>query len=82
MSFVSLADRQDITRAGMMYLLEQMDGFHRYAEDKAELIEQLLNMPMLWWYSTIRCSISTMPTNFFYLLSSVSSYDGCCLAKT
>ena len=42
MSFVSLADRQDITRAGMMYLLEQMDGVStRYAEDKAELIEQL-----------------------------------------
>ena len=40
--FVSLADNQDITRAGMMYVCQEFDGtvMHR-AEDKTELIEQL-----------------------------------------
>jgi DNA-binding NarL/FixJ family response regulator len=40
--FVSLADNQDITRAGMMYVCQEFDCtvMHR-AEDKTELIEQL-----------------------------------------
>ena len=44
--FVALADNQDITRAGMMYVCQEMDGveMHR-AEDKTELIEQLKKHP-------------------------------------
>ncbi len=40
--YVVLADNQDITRAGMMYVCQEMDHveMHR-AEDKTELIEQL-----------------------------------------
>ena len=37
-----LADPQDITRAGLMYVLSTVDGADfRQAEDKTELIEQL-----------------------------------------
>ena len=40
--YVALADKQDITRAGMMYVCGNMDGVKfRSAEDKTELIEQL-----------------------------------------
>ena len=44
--YVALADNQDITRAGMMYVCGEMDGvqMHR-AEDKTELIEQLKQHP-------------------------------------
>lgn len=44
--FVALADNQDITRAGMMFVCQEMDGveMHR-AEDKTELIEQLKKHP-------------------------------------
>ena len=44
--YVVLADNQDITRAGMMYVCQQMEQveMHR-AEDKTELIEQLRNHP-------------------------------------
>ena len=37
-----LADNQDITRAGLMFLCERMDGTeYRQIYDKATLIEQL-----------------------------------------
>lgn len=40
--YVVLADRQDITRAGMTYFCEHLDDTQcRQVEDKAELIEQL-----------------------------------------
>ncbi len=40
--YVALADNQDITRAGIMYLCQQMnDVVARQAIDKGELIEQL-----------------------------------------
>ena len=40
--YVSLADRQDITRAGLMYVCSQMKDVHfKQADDKTELIEQL-----------------------------------------
>lgn len=40
--YIALADKQDITRAGLTYLCEQMDGAHcRPAFDKASLVEQL-----------------------------------------
>ncbi|MBQ7419612.1 MAG: response regulator transcription factor [Prevotella sp.] len=44
--YVALADNQDITRAGMMYICQEMEGveMHR-AEDKAEMIEQLKSHP-------------------------------------
>ncbi|MBQ9230438.1 MAG: response regulator transcription factor [Prevotella sp.] len=44
--YVALADNQDITRAGMMYICQEMGEveMHR-AEDKAELIEQLRSHP-------------------------------------
>lgn len=44
--FVALADNQDITRAGMMYVCQEIDGtVMRRTEDKAELIEQLKQHP-------------------------------------
>ena len=43
---VILADRQDITRAGLMYIVQGMDGCEcKYAEDKADLVEFLKAMP-------------------------------------
>lgn len=43
---IILADPQDITRAGMMYVLSNMDGMDfRQAEDKTELILQLSEKP-------------------------------------
>ncbi|MBR1932377.1 MAG: response regulator transcription factor [Prevotella sp.] len=40
--FYSLADPQDITRAGLMYVLSGMEGIEPHqAEDKTELIDQL-----------------------------------------
>ncbi|MDD6552260.1 MAG: response regulator transcription factor [Prevotellaceae bacterium] len=39
---ILLADRQDITRAGMAWLIHSEEGYdYRYVEDKAELIEAL-----------------------------------------
>ena len=36
---ILLADRQDITRAGMIYVLQGMEGMEwKYTEDKAELM--------------------------------------------
>lgn len=44
--FVVLADNQDITRAGMMYVCQEMDDtVMRRAEDKAELIALLRQHP-------------------------------------
>ncbi len=43
---VLLADKQDITRAGLMYILSQnKDVAYKYVEDKNELIEQLKHDP-------------------------------------
>ena len=44
--YVVLADNQDITRAGMMYVCQELGQveMHR-AEDKVELIEQLKQHP-------------------------------------
>lgn len=43
---ICLADRQDITRAGLMYICQQIDGTRlKYTEDKTELIEQLKQYP-------------------------------------
>lgn len=43
---VFLADKQDITRAGMMYILSEMkDVTFKSVDDKAELIEQLKGDP-------------------------------------
>lgn len=44
--YVALADNQDITRAGMMFVCQEMGqvDMHR-AEDKAELVEQLKKHP-------------------------------------
>lgn len=42
MAYVALADTQDITRAGLMYVCDGLDNMQcRQAEDKTELIEQL-----------------------------------------
>ena len=42
MTHVILADNQDITRAGMMYVCQHLDGMQcRQVDDKVELIEQL-----------------------------------------
>ena len=39
---ILLADRQDITRAGLMYVIESFNGITtRYIEDKAELLVAL-----------------------------------------
>ena len=36
---ILLADRQDITRAGLSYVIEKMEGLEsKYVEDKAELM--------------------------------------------
>ena len=36
---ILLADRQDITRAGMIYVLQGMEGLEwKYTDDKAELM--------------------------------------------
>lgn len=44
--YVVLADNQDITRAGMMYVCQEMgQGEMRRTEDKVELIEQLKQHP-------------------------------------
>lgn len=44
--YVCLADNQDITRAGLMYVLSAMDGVEfRRATDKTELILQLKEHP-------------------------------------
>ncbi|MBQ9678412.1 MAG: response regulator transcription factor [Prevotella sp.] len=44
--YVALADNQDITRAGMMYVCQEMGEVEmRRAEDKAELLEQLKSHP-------------------------------------
>lgn len=41
-----LADRQDITRAGLQFVISaRKDATVRYVEDKTELIEQLKNCP-------------------------------------
>lgn len=43
---VILADRQDITRAGLMYIIREIDGCEcKYAEDKADLVEYLKSCP-------------------------------------
>ena len=45
---VILADKQDITKAGLKYICSQMEGFEltcRSAEDKTELIELLKQKP-------------------------------------
>ncbi len=43
---ICLADNQDISRAGLMYVLSSIDGLDfRRAEDKAELIVQLKEHP-------------------------------------
>lgn len=43
---ILLADRQDISRVGLMYLLGEMDNLtFRYTEDKQELIHQLKMFP-------------------------------------
>ena len=39
--YISLADRQDITRAGMMYVSNALEIACKQAEDKVELLEQL-----------------------------------------
>ena len=41
MSYIVLADPQDITRAGLMYLCEKLSVDYQQAPDKTELIEQL-----------------------------------------
>lgn len=41
MSYIVLADPQDITRAGMMFLCEKLAVDYHQAVDKTELIEQL-----------------------------------------
>ena len=41
MSYIVLADPQDITRAGLMYLCERLSVDYQHAPDKTELIEQL-----------------------------------------
>lgn len=39
---ILLADRQDITRAGLMHIIDSIDGLgYKYVEDKAELMEAL-----------------------------------------
>jgi DNA-binding NarL/FixJ family response regulator len=39
---ICIADKQDITRAGLMYIISQYEGLSfKMTEDKAELIEQL-----------------------------------------
>lgn len=44
--YVALADNQDITRAGMMYVCQELGQVEmRRAEDKTELIEQLKKRP-------------------------------------
>lgn len=43
---ICLADRQDITRAGLMYVCQNIeDAQLKYTEDKASLIEQLKKYP-------------------------------------
>ncbi len=43
---VILADRQDITRVGLIYLVQQLDDCtYEYAEDKADLIDRLAVYP-------------------------------------
>ena len=43
---ICLADRQDITRAGLMYVCQNIeDAQRKYTEDKASLIEQLKKYP-------------------------------------
>lgn len=43
---VFLADRQDISRAGLMYIISQIDSAeYKYTEDKTELIECLKKEP-------------------------------------
>ena len=41
MAYIVLADPQDITRAGVMYLCEKLEVDYQQAPDKTELIEQL-----------------------------------------
>lgn len=41
MAYIALADPQDITRAGLMYLCEKLGVDYQQAPDKTELIEQL-----------------------------------------
>lgn len=44
--YIALADNQDITRAGMMYVCQELGQVEmRRAEDKAGLIEQLKQHP-------------------------------------
>lgn len=43
MAYIVLADPQDITRAGLMYLCEKLEANYQQAPDKTELIEQLKN---------------------------------------
>ena len=46
MTNICLADRQDITRAGLMYICQEMGATQwKYTEDKAELIERLKAFP-------------------------------------
>ena len=41
-----LADKQDITRAGLMYIIDQLGSYAKfYVEDKNELLEKLKNCP-------------------------------------
>ncbi len=43
---IFLADRQDISRAGLMYIISQIDSAeYKYTEDKTELIECLKKEP-------------------------------------
>lgn len=65
---VYLADNQDITRAGLTYLLSGMDVKDtKYTEDKAEPLPPCALTARRWWCWTIRCSTSTMPTSLSIL---------------
>ena len=55
---IFLADRQDISRAGLMYIISQIDSAeYKYTEDKTELIECLKKEPKS---VVILCSTLTM----------------------
>lgn len=46
---ILLADKQDITRAGLTYVIEKMEGLEtKYVEDKTELMLALRETKIRW----------------------------------
>lgn len=80
---ILLADKQDITRAGLIYVIEKMEGLEtKYVEDKTELMLALRENEDTVVILDYTLSISMIPPNCSFSTSAFPIPDGCCSAKT